>query len=137
MLYRIIGYSSTWTRTRDRVINSHLLYQLSYRGMTMHLSECLLWGITPNILTVYTGVGSSTTANIQRGLIPAELAPLVGTSQVLSANSILLILFTVNPTRFAERNHHQLWTLICRSHLTTTTTFDFPHFHLRRTPSLF
>ncbi len=26
-------YSSTWTRTRDRVINSHLLYQLSYRGM--------------------------------------------------------------------------------------------------------
>ena len=85
--------------------------------------------LNPNILTVYTGVGSSTTANIQRGLIPAELAPLVGTSQVLSANSILLILFAVNPTWFAERNHHQLWTLICGSHLTTTTAFDFPHFH--------
>ena len=26
-------YSSTWTRTRDKVINSHLLYQLSYRGL--------------------------------------------------------------------------------------------------------
>ena len=25
--------STTWTRTRDPVINSHLLYQLSYRGM--------------------------------------------------------------------------------------------------------
>ncbi|RML22907.1 hypothetical protein ALR00_03398 [Pseudomonas savastanoi pv. retacarpa] len=24
--------STTWTRTRDPVINSHLLYQLSYRG---------------------------------------------------------------------------------------------------------
>ena len=92
----------------------------------------------PNILTVYTGVGSSTTANIQRELTPnyratvypRRLAPLVGTSQVLSANSILLILFTVNPAWFAERDHHQLWTLICRCHLTTTTTFYFPHFHL-------
>ena len=27
--------STTWTRTRDPMINSHLLYQLSYRG-TMH-----------------------------------------------------------------------------------------------------
>ena len=27
------GSSPTWTRTRDRVINSHLLYQLSYRGL--------------------------------------------------------------------------------------------------------
>ena len=26
--------STTWTRTRDPVINSHLLYQLSYRGMS-------------------------------------------------------------------------------------------------------
>ncbi len=25
--------STTWTRTRDPMINSHLLYQLSYRGM--------------------------------------------------------------------------------------------------------
>ena len=25
--------SPTWARTRDRVINSHLLYQLSYRGL--------------------------------------------------------------------------------------------------------
>ena len=29
--------STTWTRTRDPVINSHLLYQLSYRGMTRML----------------------------------------------------------------------------------------------------
>ena len=85
--------------------------------------------LNPNILTVYTGVGSSTTANIQRGLIPAELAPLVGTSQVLSVISILLILFAVNPAGFAERSHHQLWALVSRSHLTTTTAFDFPHFH--------
>ena len=26
--------------------------KLSYIPLTMHLSECLLWGITPNILTV-------------------------------------------------------------------------------------
>ena len=25
--------STTWTRTRDPMINSHLLYQLSYRGI--------------------------------------------------------------------------------------------------------
>ena len=30
---RNLSDSPTWTRTRDRVINSHLLYQLSYRGM--------------------------------------------------------------------------------------------------------
>ncbi len=29
--------STTWTRTRDPVINSHLLYQLSYRGMSAML----------------------------------------------------------------------------------------------------
>ncbi|CAI8886484.1 hypothetical protein EMIT0P44_350035 [Pseudomonas sp. IT-P44] len=29
--------STTWTRTRDPVINSHLLYQLSYRGMACML----------------------------------------------------------------------------------------------------
>ncbi len=29
--------STTWTRTRDPVINSHLLYQLSYRGMARML----------------------------------------------------------------------------------------------------
>lgn len=29
--------STTWTRTRDPVINSHLLYQLSYRGMASML----------------------------------------------------------------------------------------------------
>ena len=37
---------------------------------TLHLSECLLWGITPNILTVCNGVGQGSTLNIQRGLIP-------------------------------------------------------------------
>uniref|UniRef100_A0A653B6Q5 Uncharacterized protein n=1 Tax=Ectopseudomonas oleovorans TaxID=301 RepID=A0A653B6Q5_ECTOL len=26
--------SATWTRTRDPMINSHLLYRLSYRGTT-------------------------------------------------------------------------------------------------------
>ena len=30
---RTVSGSTTWTRTRDPVINSHLLYQLSYRGM--------------------------------------------------------------------------------------------------------
>ena len=30
---RTLSGSTTWTRTRDPVINSHLLYQLSYRGM--------------------------------------------------------------------------------------------------------
>lgn len=29
----LLSGSTTWTRTRDPVINSHLLYQLSYRGM--------------------------------------------------------------------------------------------------------
>ena len=57
------------------------------------------------------------------------MAPLIGTSQVLSAISILLILFAVNPAGFAERGHHQLWALVSRSHLTTTTAFDFPHLH--------
>ena len=28
----LLSGSTTWTRTRDPVINSHLLYQLSYRG---------------------------------------------------------------------------------------------------------
>ena len=28
-----VSGSTTWTRTRDPMINSHLLYQLSYRGM--------------------------------------------------------------------------------------------------------
>ena len=29
--------STTWTRTRDPMINSHLLYQLSYRGTTVRI----------------------------------------------------------------------------------------------------
>src|SRR3546814_640969 len=33
----LLSGSTTWTRTRDPVINSHLLYQLSYRGMTRML----------------------------------------------------------------------------------------------------
>ncbi len=39
LIFRFRGFlmllsgSTTWTRTRDPVINSHLLYQLSYRGM--------------------------------------------------------------------------------------------------------
>lgn len=35
----------------------------------MDLSVCYV-GVTPSILTVSNGVGRSTTANIQRGLIP-------------------------------------------------------------------
>ena len=39
LIFRFRGFlillsgSTTWTRTRDPVINSHLLYQLSYRGI--------------------------------------------------------------------------------------------------------
>ncbi|CAI8933004.1 hypothetical protein EMIT0P294_30508 [Pseudomonas sp. IT-P294] len=33
----MLSGSTTWTRTRDPVINSHLLYQLSYRGMACML----------------------------------------------------------------------------------------------------
>jgi hypothetical protein len=33
----LLSGSTTWTRTRDPVINSHLLYQLSYRGMACML----------------------------------------------------------------------------------------------------
>src|SRR5690606_430707 len=29
--------SATWTRTRDPMINSHLLYRLSYRGTTARM----------------------------------------------------------------------------------------------------
>ena len=36
-LFVLLSGSTTWTRTRDPVINSHLLYQLSYRGMTRML----------------------------------------------------------------------------------------------------
>ncbi len=32
--------SATWTRTRDPMINSHLLYRLSYRGICAYLNEC-------------------------------------------------------------------------------------------------
>ena len=39
--------SSTWTRTRDRVINSHLLYQLSYRGICVPRRESELRGSNP------------------------------------------------------------------------------------------
>ena len=31
--------SATWTRTRDPMINSHLLYRLSYRGTTFQLLQ--------------------------------------------------------------------------------------------------
>ncbi|SPO54078.1 protein of unknown function [Pseudomonas sp. JV551A1] len=33
--------SATWTRTRDPMINSHLLYRLSYRGICAYLTDCL------------------------------------------------------------------------------------------------
>ncbi len=33
LLFMLLSGSTTWTRTRDPMINSHLLYQLSYRGM--------------------------------------------------------------------------------------------------------
>ena len=33
LLFVLLSGSTTWTRTRDPMINSHLLYQLSYRGM--------------------------------------------------------------------------------------------------------
>ena len=33
LLFMSLSGSTTWTRTRDPMINSHLLYQLSYRGM--------------------------------------------------------------------------------------------------------
>ena len=57
------------------------------------------------------------------------MAPLVGTSQVLSAIIIVHIPSAVNPAGFTKRGHHQLWALISRSHLTATATFDFPHLH--------
>ena len=31
--------SATWTRTRDPMINSHLLYRLSYRGICAHHTD--------------------------------------------------------------------------------------------------
>jgi hypothetical protein len=31
--------SATWTRTRDPMINSHLLYRLSYRGICGYLTD--------------------------------------------------------------------------------------------------
>ncbi len=31
--------SATWTRTRDPMINSHLLYRLSYRGICTYLTD--------------------------------------------------------------------------------------------------
>ncbi len=47
-LYRktldLIG-SATWTRTRDPVINSHLLYQLSYRGINWYGLKPKLAGV--------------------------------------------------------------------------------------------
>ena len=43
---------------------------LNYTRMTLHLSECLLWGTQPNILTVCNGVRQGSSLNIQRGLIP-------------------------------------------------------------------
>ena len=33
LLFISLSGSTTWTRTRDPMINSHLLYQLSYRGI--------------------------------------------------------------------------------------------------------
>ena len=49
MLYRWanLAGSSTWTRTRDRVINSHLLYQLSYRGICVPRRESGWRGSNP------------------------------------------------------------------------------------------
>jgi hypothetical protein len=42
--------STTWTRTRDPMINSHLLYRLSYRGTLQtrvnSLEVCLICGAT-------------------------------------------------------------------------------------------
>src|SRR5690554_2115402 len=43
--------STTWTRTRDPMINSHLLYRLSYRGtyyrlLQTSLDVCLICGAT-------------------------------------------------------------------------------------------
>ena len=57
------------------------------------------------------------------------MAPLVGTSQVLSAIIIVHIPSAVNPAGFTKGSHHQLWTLVSRSHLTATAAFDFPHLH--------
>ena len=63
----VIGFEPTASASQRRRST-----KLSYTPFTMHLSECYV-GATPNILTVYTGVGSSTTANIQRELIPASI----------------------------------------------------------------
>ena len=44
MLAFFVFGSSTWARTRDKRINSPLLYQLSYRGMTFLLKAVTLIG---------------------------------------------------------------------------------------------
>ena len=104
----VIGFEPTASASQRRRST-----KLSYTPFTMHLSVCYV-GATPNILTVYTGVGSSTTANIQRGLIPAELAPLVGTSQVLAEPIITLLVssvkwFPVFPSMFMNQIHSNNW----------------------------
>ena len=48
LLLMLLSGSTTWTRTRDPMINSHLLYQLSYRGMRRMLliekeKSSILW----------------------------------------------------------------------------------------------
>ena len=32
----LIGGSAAWTRTKDPLVNSEMLYQLSYRGIFFH-----------------------------------------------------------------------------------------------------
>ena len=51
-LSQILLYSSTWTRTRDRVINSHLLYQLKHRGICVPRRVSSVTGIEPSLTWV-------------------------------------------------------------------------------------
>ncbi len=43
MLAFFVFGSSTWARTRDKRINSPLLYQLSYRGIVLFSGSHLDW----------------------------------------------------------------------------------------------
>ena len=39
LLFMSLSGSTTWTRTRDPMINSHLLYQLSYCGIGAYVTD--------------------------------------------------------------------------------------------------
>ena len=100
-----IGFEPTATRSQ-----SECSTKLSYAPLTMHLSECLLWGITPNILTVYTGVRHNFRCEYPKGVYPIS-GTLVGTSQVLCDLIITLRVSGVN-THILKIIHPPLWVFL-------------------------